>query len=260
VPNCSIVIDMNYTQNVRNAKSAIKKKRAWEGRCMNASVTMKANQILQQMKRDDRLSRYVDATLPIPEPYCGTGEIKLIVLGQDPTVKSVQDRQKIRTVLNLDKRGSVYAYLASVCMDLGLQIAQNIYATNLYKSFFVRPPTQISEIDVFGTFIDYWLPLLHDELATFGGTPVLTLGEPILAPLLHAGVPAKVREYWGYAPEWRSGKTNPFEYVRADDNRLDRALFPYPHQPSLRKVFYRERLRDYTAFVRGIILADCRPR
>jgi hypothetical protein len=107
------------------------------------------------LKRDERLGQYVDGTLPIPKPYRGSGEIKLIVLGQDPTVKAVQDREAIRTVLNLDRKGSVRTYLAGVCHDLGLQLAENVYATNLYKNFFIRPPTQITEIDVFQEFLGF---------------------------------------------------------------------------------------------------------
>ena len=38
-------------------------------------------------------------------------------------------------------------------------------------------------------------------------------------------------------------------------NRVHRVLFPYPHQPSLRKLFYRERLGEYTAFFRTSIFA-----
>jgi hypothetical protein len=32
---------------------------------------------------------------------------------------------------------------------------------------------------------------------------------------------------------------------------LNRTVFPFPHQPSVRKAFYRERLADYVAFVRS---------
>ena len=112
---------------------------------MASTIEARANSILEQLKRDERLGQYVDRTLPIPKPYHGSGEIKLIVLGQDPTVKALRSRKTIRTVLNLDRKGSVRAYLAGVCNGLGLQLAENVYATNLYKNFFIHPPTQITD-------------------------------------------------------------------------------------------------------------------
>lgn len=218
---------------------------------MVCTIQARANSILEQLKRDERLGQYVDGTLPIPEPYHGSGEIKLIVLGQDPTVKAVRGREAIRTVLNLDRKGSVRAYLAGVCNDLGLQLTENVYATNLYKNFFIRPPTQITEIDVFQEFLGFWLPLLKDELEPFPGVPVITLGEPVLTPLAGENVSTRVRDYWGYMPEWKEGKAKPFQYIEAADNQLNRILFPFPHQPSLRKEFYKARMRGYIAFVKA---------
>ena len=221
------------------------------GGMMASTIEARANSILEQLKRDERLGQYVDRTLPIPKPYHGSGEIKLIVLEQDPTVKALRSRKTIRTVLNLDRKGSVRAYLAGVCNDLGLQLAENVYATNLYKNFFIHPPTQITEIDVFQEFLSFWLPLLKDELEPFPGVPVITLGEPLLASLAGENVSTRVRDYWGYMPEWREGKAKSFQYIRAADNQLNRIVFPFPHQPSLRKEFYKARLRDYVAFVKA---------
>jgi hypothetical protein len=222
-----------------------------EGGMMASKIEARANSILEQLKQDEWLGQYVDGTLSIPKPYHGSGKIKLIVLGQDPTVKAVRSRKTIKTVLNLDRKGSVRAYLAGVCNDLGLQLAENVYATNLYKNFFIHPPTQIAEIDVFQEFLGFWLPLLKDELEPFPGVPVITLGEPVLAPLVGENVSIKVRDYWGYMPEWREGKDKSFQYIRAADNQLNHMVFPFPHQPSLRKEFYKARLRDYVAFVKA---------
>lgn len=89
------------------------------------------------MKQDIRLGRYGDGTLPVPEPYRGSGAIRLIVLGQDPTVKNPKGRRAIKAVLNVDRNRSVRAYLVDVCNGLGIQITENMYATNLYKNFFI---------------------------------------------------------------------------------------------------------------------------
>jgi len=139
-----------------------------------------------------------------------------------------------------------------VCNGLGIQVTENVYATNLYKNFFIRPPTQITEIDVFQEFKDAWLPLLKDELEPYAGIPVITLGEPLLAPLVGENTSAKVRDYWGYTPEWTEGKVKPLGHIGAADNRLNRIIFPFPHQPSLRKRFYRARMSDYVSFVKSV--------
>ncbi len=220
---------------------------------MASTIEARANSILEQLKQNKQLRHYVDGTLPIPKPYHGSGKIKLIVLGQDPTVKNVLSRKKIKTVLNLDKKGRLLDYLTHVCNDLGLQLAKNVYATNLYKNFFIDPPAQIkiTEIDIFQEFLSFWLPLLKNELRPFPDVPVITLGEPILAPLVEKNVSAKVRDRWGYMPGWKEGKEKSFQYIRAADNKLNRIVFPFPHQPSLRKEFYKARLRDYVAFVKA---------
>ena len=219
-------------------------------------VEERANHIFERLKQDKRLGRYVDETLPVPSPYRGSGAIKLIVLGQDPTVKNPEGRRAIITVLNLDRNRSVRAYLAGVCNGLGIQIAENVYATNLYKNFFIHPPTKITEIDVFQEFRDAWLPLLKDELEAFADIPVITLGEPLLAPLVGENVSAKVRVYWGYTPEWKAGRVKPFGYIRAADNQLNRTIFPFPHQPSLRKLFYKARMSDYVSFVKAVAFSE----
>jgi hypothetical protein len=220
------------------------------GRTMN-NIEERANQVFEQLRRDERLGQYVDGSLPIPKPYCGAGKIELIVLGQDPTVKDAQARQAIKTVLNLDKNRSVRAYLAGVCNGLGIDISENVYATNLYKNFFVRPPTQIAEIDIFQEFLGVWLPVLKEELAQFEAVPALTLGEPILGVLVNQGIPNQVKHYWGYTSEWKSGHLLSPQYVKPQDSRLDRLIFPFPHQPSLRKQFYRARMSDYMSFVKA---------
>ena len=63
---------------------------------------------------------------------------------------------------------------------------------------------------------------------------------------------AKVRDYWGYRPDWAAGRANPLGYIGSADNRLNHILFPFPHQPSLRKQFYRVRMNDYVSFVKSV--------
>ena len=216
---------------------------------MDIRIQRSSEEIVKQLRGNPLLSRYVDFSLPIPGVFRGDGEIKLIFLGQDPTVKSEKARKDIQTVLNLDKNGQLLYYLQGICRGLGLALGKNIYATNLFKNFFIQPPTQIREMDIFKEFTPYWLSLLRDELAQFPKAPVITLGEPLLISIAKTAV--KVRDFWGYVPTWKSGETRTFHFLRPEDNLLDRMVFPFPHQPSLRKQFYRDRLERYVAFMKG---------
>jgi hypothetical protein len=84
---------------------------------------------LSRLEQLEAIRSFVETGLPIPRPYLGSGEIRLVIIGQDPTVQQQQQRAGIKTVLNLDKRGGLNTYLAQLCQDLGLSLA-NVYATN----------------------------------------------------------------------------------------------------------------------------------
>lgn len=214
-------------------------------------VVHRAEALLRQFVQDNpSLACYVDDSLPIPKVFAVDGEIKLIVLGQDPTVKNPESRKTITTVLNLDKGGSLRRYLEDVCHKLGIELDHNVYATNLLKNFFVAPPTQISPIDVFKVFGDVWVPFLKEELSVFPDVPVLTLGEPLLSVLVFEGVHAKVRHYWGYRRDWQTNPLADFRCAAPAENRLDRRLFPFPHQPSLGKKFYARNLGSYIEYMK----------
>lgn len=211
-------------------------------------VAEKANLIFKKITADESLAPYVDAGLRIPDVFVATREIKLIVLGQDPTVKDQEERKKIRVTLNLNKRGSVRNYLSRICRELGLDLDLNVYATNLLKNFFIRPPTQIKEFDIFAAFVPHWLPLLKEELARFPNIPILTLGQPLLRALVVDESKGLVRKYWGYAKDWQENP--PFSFVPSEDSKLRRRFFPFPHQPSLRKPFYKATLPAYIEYLR----------
>src|SRR5690242_19250975 len=115
---------------------------------MMPGIEIKARHILENLQHDEFLGKHIDPKLDIPQAYRGEGEIKLIVLGQDPTIKDMTKRGKIKTVLNLDTNGSARGYLADVCLGLDLDLKKNIYATNLCKNFFTAPPTEIKEINI----------------------------------------------------------------------------------------------------------------
>jgi hypothetical protein len=210
----------------------------------------RANAILGHLEKGSVLGKYIDQSLPIPQPFRGTGNITLIFLGQDPTVKNVASRKMIKMVLNLDKNNALKRYLTEICDKLGIKLEENVYATNLYKNFFVAPPTQIREIDIFRQCAPHWLPLLLEELSEFEQVPVITLGEPILVPLTFDHASRKVHDYWGYVRNWETRPLPSFRHLKASDNKISRTIFPFPHQPSLRKPFYKTKMDDYVAYVK----------
>ncbi len=213
------------------------------------SIWVKAMAIKGAIAGDSDLFRYVDLNLSIPNVYRGKGDIKLIVLGQDPTVKDKSARAAIKTVLNLDKEGNLHHYITRICNELGLSLEQNIYATNYLKNFFNKPPTQFTTIDIFESFSRYWLPLLREELEEFPKIPVITLGEPLLSAIVRGNASPHIRDYWGYQSNWESGERGDFKYLEPADNIINRVILPFPHQPSLGKQFYSDRFNDYMAFI-----------
>lgn len=178
-------------------------------------------------------------------PYNEAGkDIKLIIIGQDPTIKNEKQRCKINATLNLDKSGAIRKYVEDICEGLKISLT-NVYATNVFKYFYTIPPAQT--FDVMAKHLEPNLTLLKKELAGFANCPIITLGEPVLKLLVDKN--AKVREYWGY--DKKKGKTNgKFKYVSANDNKLNRIIFPFCHQPSIRKDFYKKTLEQYTRFVK----------
>lgn len=68
-------------------------------------------EILTQMMQDRALSPHINPRLRIPTIHRGKGRIRLIVLGQDPTVKDEKSRHGINIVLNLKGHGALHNYL-----------------------------------------------------------------------------------------------------------------------------------------------------
>lgn len=125
----------------------------------------------------DSAENPIDMVLdPIP-PFKGSGEIKLIIIGQDPTIKNQDQRCKIRYTLNLDKSGSLKTYITEICSSLGIGL-ENVYATNIFKYFYSNPPAKT--MDILYNHLDMNLKLLRNELQIYPDLPVITLGEPVL--------------------------------------------------------------------------------
>jgi uracil-DNA glycosylase len=177
---------------------------------------------------------------PVP-PFNGSDIIKLIIIGQDPTIKNEKQRIKIKTTLNLDRNGSLKNYIRGICDSLGIGL-ENVYATNIFKYFYTNPPA--STMDVLNEHLNMNLKLLRNELQIYPDLPVVTLGEPVLQ-LLSNLPDDKVRSYWDY----KNGVSG-HAFKKCTDNELDRPFFPFPHQPSSGRKFYAENIKRYLDFVR----------
>lgn len=209
----------------------------------------------EQLVRDPVVGAYIDRSLPVPRPFyrSTTGLIRLIVIGQDPTVQNATSRRKIKTVLNLDKNGGLRTFLIDLCQRLGLSLDEHVYATNACKSFFIRPPTAITEVNVLNASAPVWLPILRSEVEYFPAAAIISLGEPVLAMLTQSAAYHDMKDYWGYDRRWKSGVREPMQYIAAEHSTIGRPIFPYIHQPSLRgarTAFYREHMTEYVEFIR----------
>lgn len=216
------------------------------------AIQTRAQEAHRQLAGSARIGKYIDTSLPLPTPFVGSGEIRLVIVGQDPTIQNAATRTKIKTVLNLDKPNSLRKFIERLCSDLGLHLDEHVYATNAAKGFFTQPPTVVKKndrLDVLAESRTAWGPILRDELQRFPAAAVISLGEPVLAMLSGANAP-KMKSFWGYDKGWKNGKfTQPTKFAAAQ-NIVGRDIFPFVHQPSMRKAFYKQRWEAYIRFVR----------
>jgi len=218
----------------------------------NHVLLLKIHQITQVLYKSE-FRPYIDLRYNPPIPFRGEGEIKLIVLGQDPTVREPIYRNKIKVTLLLDRPGKIRTYLESICVSIGISLEKNIYATNLLKNFFTQPPDQIRKVkpEFIRRVAQYWLPLLIEEIVEFKNVPILTLGEPVLNCLTKTSDPILIRNLWGYEGLAMYGRE--FHYLPANDNVLDRIVFPFPHVHGIEHKFYRVQMRDYLDYMKKVI-------
>lgn len=211
-------------------------------------ITAEAKNIRKQLLKEDNVSNFIEQeNEKIPEPYLRGKEIKLIIIGQDPTVRNENSRKDITTVLNLNKEnGALFNYIKAIATRLNCDIEKNVYATNLLKCFYTVPPASVKNLVFDQT--KYWLPLLLKEIATYPDAKVITLGEPVFQALVSSGF-KKVNKYWAYCGN-TNAKVNNFSYCKAEDNKLNRDIFPFPHQPTWkRNKFYGRYFSEYAQYV-----------
>lgn len=205
----------------------------------------------KMLMKDDVLKNDIDFTFNFIPPYSKADEIsdiKLIIIGQDPTVRRIESRSEIKFTLNLDRENSLKTYLKNVCNTLRLDIDKEVYATNLYKCFFNIPPAD--DESILTRHFKPWMDLLINEVHVFNNPIVISLGEPLLKQLTHVEN-NKVKHYWDYIGNTKSGCE--FKYLKQNENYLQKRIYPLAHQPTWsRNIFYKTYLKDYLKFINKI--------
>ena len=214
---------------------------------INIDFKKEVEDIIQRLPKGQ--SNPIQPESGVVPPFIGRDEIKLIIIGQDPTIRNVKRRSNITVTLNLDKNGALRTYIEKICLSLGIQL-DNVYATNLFKYFYTAPPAQT--LDVLKAHLNDNLTLLTKELSAFPKCPIITLGEPVLNLLVNQGTPDAVKYYWDYDKKTKSSNGK-FQFVSANDNKLARDFFPFCHQPSIRKEFYNKTFDQYVHFMKKLV-------
>lgn len=218
-------------------------------------LLLRSRDVVEMLKADAVIGKYIDDTLSVPRPFVGTGDIRLVILGQDPTVEDMTTRQEITTVLMLDQKGSnLYQFLTGICTELGISLDENVYATNVCKNFFTAPPMKV-EAKLIGLSWPKWRPLLIEELARFPKAAIITLGKPILEVLVIDPAVKDLKHYWGHVGHNAVAGHGEYQLVEVQHSTLGRPFFPLPHITSFRtKPLYRTHRDNYLSFVRKTVV------
>jgi uracil-DNA glycosylase len=175
-----------------------------------------------------------------------TSKIKLVFIGQDPTVRNEESRKDINVTLNLDRENSLRSYLKKACEILEIDIDSEVYATNLYKCFFKKPPAD--DKSILTRHFKIWMDFLIHELAVFKHSIFITLGEPLINQLIHSNS-KKVKCYWNHVGKTESGMN--FKCSEPSENYLQKRIYPIAHQPTWsRNTFYKTYLTEYLEFLK----------
>ncbi len=144
---------------------------------------MTEQQIFERLKAE--YPGLVHDRYPFPRPYKGSGEIKAIILGADPTRMVNNHPQPFFTVFELDNKKS--PYFRSIRKNLGLikgLSMANVYVQNLCRNYFTKETSQNK--DWVKIARHYWAGFLDDELNNMfpASIPVLITTEFILKACL----------------------------------------------------------------------------
>ena len=212
-------------------------------------INKKLKKTNRSLLKDNVLKKDIDFSYEFIPPYSkaeNISDIKLVFIGQDPTVRRKESRDQIKYTLNLDKENSLKFYIKEVCKNLKIDIEKEVYATNLYKCFFSFPPAD--DETILTRQFKNWSDLLINELKIFKAPLIITIGEPLIKQLIYSEN-KKVKYYWDYIGNTKSGGN--FKYVESNENYLQKQFYPIAHQPTWnRNKFYKKYLKDYLEFIK----------
>ncbi|NOZ46965.1 MAG: hypothetical protein GXO79_09315 [Chlorobi bacterium] len=205
---------------------------------------------------DSILQNDIDFSYDFILPYSKAdsfSNIKLVIIGQDPTIQSNKEsskkrQRKITITLDLNnKNGNLRKYCKLICENLDIDIDNEVYATNLCKCVFKGKPAYNGVLDKHSK---YWIPLLKKELSVFSDKVIfITLGEPLIRQLIfHSS--KKVNYYWDYIKETRESGGD-FKCNQPFENFIQKRIYPIAHQPTWNRInFYKTYLSDYLEYIK----------
>ncbi len=176
---------------------------------------MNEQQILERLKTD--YPHMVSDRFPFPKAYRGSGAIKAIILGADPTRIVNGQPQPFDMVFELDNEKSPYFRSIRKNIDLieGLSMGE-VYVQNLCRNYFTQETSKNkSWVDIAR---GYWADFLAEELNNMfePSVPVLITTEFILKACLTKGKAEKASNlYEGCLT------------IPGKDNLLGREMIPF---------------------------------
>ena len=102
---------------------------------------------------------------------------------------------------------------------------------------------------IISKYVEYWLPVLEEEIKEYEDVPILTLGQPILKFLVNEDVKNELKFYWGYNSE---NSNRDFKIIEKNDNKLNRIIIPFPHVTTKNNSFYKDEFDNYCEFINRI--------
>jgi hypothetical protein len=213
------------------------------------------NHVLQGAHIPEPYPGYLVSSPYIPEPYPNTSDIRLVIIGQDPSTDDDSQVDERKMVLNLDRDGQLRRYVLKLCETLEIPI-DKVYATNFAKHFFEKKPATIQKeakkqdgkkAEVLLRSAASSRRLLSWEIAQFPKAIVICLSDPVLKLLAKGDTPSiekSMRYYWGL-------DDREMKCVETDKSEIGTRFFPYPHQPigDRPDLEYRDKIPEYSAFV-----------
>lgn len=112
----------------------------------------------------------------VPSYFKEGGEPKLMLIGQDPTIRQQPDR--VKQVLMLDDQNSQLSrWLREEVFGESNFSSMTLYATNLVKCSFDEPPSRLGGLKFLRPYFANCKDHLAKEISRFQPTLLLTLGE-----------------------------------------------------------------------------------